>query len=271
MQTDFERHLAEHLAVTYAYDADEVAEYLLAGIGAKVAAGQALGLVDERLADSWRSLVSRLPITFGRDRELTAARAQARAHLGNLTEHVAEMVDGPRSTQRRARFLGAVLAYRATGMFPVSEALRWENVLNVARRTVAPTNRSEPPPAVGRGVPRLVAGPNRMVNGLRVCALAIYEDAVAVSWHYDPALARRQRPDEGLDAFDFWAYNPMSDVELFDEDRVAMTLRSGSHQRLANTRGAGVGVATFSGACAPALRGLSLTFGGRTLRIPVAR
>jgi hypothetical protein len=222
-------------------------------------------VIDDAELRRWKHSASQLAARRPAGRAAERARALARSYL----ERLAHELDR-RGRERAAAYRGAVLAYRTVGLITDQQALHWLNKLDVAHRRSELRTRDRAG-FHATGTPRLIAGPTRRIAGVRLTALALYDDGILLTWHWDPAQARRQPPEAVPSYLGGDPYNPLGDATLSDDIGTGYRLHSASWApvgyALCNIT---IGTAAFTpGPPAPATR-LQLKIGTDKLSIKVA-
>lgn len=265
-------HLEDQLAVLLAWRSmtsrDET-NRVAGRLADKADAAAALGAIDDAERGRWKHSASQLVARPPTGRDEKRAQELARSHLERLANELDRVVAGPRSRERAAAYRGAVLAYRTVGLITDQKALYWLNKLYVAHY------RSEPRRRDGggfraAGTPRLIAGPARRIAGVRLTALALYNDGILLTWHWDPTRARRQPPEAIPSYLDGDHYNPLDDATLNDDAGTRYRLHAATWQPVGYAlRNITTGTAAFApGLPIPATR-LQLKVGTEKLSIKV--
>jgi hypothetical protein len=210
-----EEQLALMLALRNSYPSYEAIGRFPERLADKARTAEALGLIGVEERERWEASARRLGAPRPRGPQVKTARERARAHLERLTEDIDKLVAGPRANERVGAFLGAVLAYKSTGLLTYDQALSWQNKLYSAQQRAAPRQRTRHFNA--QGTPRIFAGPIRRIAGLRVTSIAVYDDGVYLAWHCDPNEAARQPPLSIPTILDGNFEHPLAHARLTDD------------------------------------------------------
>lgn len=266
-------HFEDHLASLVAWRnkvGEHHAERDAAWLAEKAGVAATLGLIDTTEATRWESPARWLGRPWPRTGEARAARRRAEAHLRRFVDRIDEVLASPRRAERSAAFHGAVLAYKSVGLLTREQALRWQNRLWSAEYRAERRPR-DPPPFAARGVPRLMPGPDRRVGGLRVNALAIYDDGFVATCHVDPAGAARHDPVDIPTFLDLDDHSPFQGATVTDDRGTTYSRTSASWQRVGYAvRNVTIGMATFAPAPPVGARRLRVAARGEamTMRLP---